>query len=320
MKKGDFFVPFIAMGLFFFVLLFFFATYYPFRRTFGCGARERRENPVDYMRDPPESADYPGHIKLIERVCAETFERVQIRSADGLRLSARYYAAEEGAPVVLFFHGYRSNAVHDGCGMHYIARRLGYHILLCDQRAHGESEGRALSFGVFEREDARLWAEYASKRFPASPIFLSGISMGGATVLMAASMPLPENVVGILADCPYSSPKEIIKKVIRDLGMPAGLVYPLVRLGAILYGGFDPNSVDAVSSVQKKTPPILLAHGTADTFVPVEMSERIAAAASAEHRLILVEGANHGKGYTVAPQIYTEAVREFFDRNLQKKP
>ncbi len=309
-------MPWIAMGLFFVICLFFVATYYPFRRTFGCTKKEHRENPVEYMRDPPEAADYQGHVKSIELVCAEPFERVCIRSADGLRLSARYYAGEEGAPVVLFFHGYRSNSVHDGCGLHYIARRRGYHIFLCDQRAHGESEGRALTFGVLEREDARLWAEYVSEKFPSSPIFLSGISMGAATVLMAASLPLPKAVVGILADCPYSSPKEIIKKVIGDLGMPAGTIYPFVRLGAILYGGFDPNAADAVSSVQKKTPPLLIVHGTKDGFVPSEMSERIAAAAVAEHRLLLVEGADHGKSYTVAPALYVEAIEQFFDRNL----
>ena len=309
-------MPFVFMGIFFAVLIFFFATYYPFRRTFGSGERERRENPADYMRDPPDSPDYPGHIKWIEAACAVPFERVQILSADGLCLSARYYAAEEGAPVVIFFHGYRSNAVHDGCGLHAVVRRLGCHILLCDQRAHGKSEGRAISFGVFEKEDARLWAEYASERFPASPIFLSGISMGGATVLMAASLPLPASVVGVMADCPYSSPKQIIKKVIGDLGMPAWLIYPLVRLGAILYGGFDPNAADAIVSVQKKTPPILIVHGTEDTFVPSEMSEQIAAAAVAEHRLVLIEGANHGKSYTVAPERYVAEIENFIQRNL----
>ncbi len=297
----------------------FVATYYPFRRTFGCDKRTHNPDPIAFMRDEKGTKEYDGHKGSIEKALAVPFERVCITSRDGLRLAARYYEGKTGAPIVIFFHGYRSNAIHDGCGLHELALARGYHVLLCDQRAHGESLGRALSFGVLEREDARLWAEYAAARFPNAPIFLSGISMGAATVLMAASLPLPRAVVGVLADCPYSSPKEIITKVCADLGLPPRIVYPLIRLGAMLYGGFDPNAADALTSVAKETPPILIIHGLADDFVPAEMSKRIDAAASGEHSLLLVEGAKHGKSYTVAPEIYVSAVGDFCDACLAKR-
>ncbi len=312
-------MPWVALAFFLALCLAFAATYYPFRRTFGCDKRTRNPNPIAFMRDKEGTKEYEGHKSSIEEVLAAPFERVSILSRDGLHLSARYYEGEAGAPLVLFFHGYRSHAIHDGCGLYSIARSRGYHVILCDQRAHGESSGRSLSFGVLEREDARLWAEYAAKRFPGIPIFLSGISMGGATVLMAASLPLPASVVGILADCPYSSPRDIITKVLSDMNLPAKVVYPFVRLGAILYGGFDPNAADAVSSVAKQTPPIIIAHGAADGFVPAEMSKRIDAAASGDHKLVLVDGADHGKSYTVAPALYTKTLYEFFDHCLSAK-
>ena len=305
-------MPWIAMGAFFVLCLFFIATYYPFRRTFGCGERERREDPVQFMREVAGTKEYEGHASSIALANSVPFERIFIRSKDGLRLSARYYEGEKGAPVVIFFHGYRSHSVHDGCGLHALMRERGYHILLCDQRGHGESDGRALSFGALEREDARLFAEYANARFPGAPIFLSGISMGAATVLMAASLPLPKAVVGILADCPYSSAKEIIMRVMQRMGLPAKAVYPAVRLGARLFGGFDPSTADAVASVRQKTPPILIVHGKADDFVPAEMSERIAAA-SENCKLVLVDGADHGKSYTVAPALYRETLYAFLD-------
>ncbi|MBE6636832.1 MAG: alpha/beta hydrolase [Ruminococcaceae bacterium] len=304
-------MPWVALAFSLALCLAFAATYYPFRRTFGCGKSTRNPDPLCYMHDEKGTKDYEGHKRSIEAVLAAPFESVFITSKDGLRLAAKYYEGDPGAPVVIFFHGYRSNAIHDGCGLYCIARELGYHVLMCDQRSHGESLGRALSFGVLEREDARLWAEYAAKRFADAPIFLSGISMGAATVLMAASLPLPKTVVGILADCPYSSPRDIITKVLADMKLPARLVYPLVRLGARLYGGFDPDAADAVSSVAQKTPPILIVHGLADGFVPAEMSMCIDAAASGEHRLVLVEGADHGKSYTVAPELYVSVFKEF---------
>lgn len=293
-------------------------SFYAYLKTFASTKQMHNPDPVSFIRDVKGTPEYEDHKKRMDMASAVSYERVYIHAADGVRLSARYYRGKAGAPIVIFFHGYRSNAIHDGCGLHHIARSRDYHILLCDQRAHGFSRGRCLTFGVKERLDAKSWAEYAAKRFPGAPIFLSGISMGAATVLMAASLPLPGEVAGVLADCPYSSPKGIIMKVCAEMGLPPKLIYPFIRFGAIVYGGFDPNESDAIASVRLKTPPILMVHGLADTFVPAEMSKAIDAAASGDHKLILVDGADHGKSFTVAPELYVKTMTDFFDECLKK--
>ena len=107
-------------------------------------------------------------------------------------------------------------------------------------------------------------------------------------------------------------------KVCAQMGLPPMLIYPFIRLGAIVYGGFDPNESDAVASVRLKTPPILMVHGLADRFVPAAMSKKIDAAATGEHKLILVDGAEHGKSFTVAPQLYVKTMTDFFDECLKK--
>jgi fermentation-respiration switch protein FrsA (DUF1100 family) len=221
--------------------------------------------------------------------------------------------------TIILFHGYHSHHLQDFAGIYDYYHSIGLNLLLVRQRSHGESGGRYVTFGVKERLDAKCWAEYAAERFPDAPIFLSGISMGAATVLMAASLPLPAAVVGVLADCPYSSPKEIIMKVVGEMGLPPKLIYPLIRLGALLYGGFDPNGSEAVRSVRMKTPPLLIVHGTADGFVPSEMSSKIDAAAAGEHTLVLVDGADHGKSFTVAPELYVKTVNGFFDACLKNR-
>ena len=104
------------------------------------------------------------------------------------------------------------------------------------------------------------------------------------------------------------------------MGLPSKFVYPLIRFGALLYGGFDPNETDAVRSVRMKTPPLLIVHGTEDSFVPAEMSKKIDAAASGEHKLVLVNGADHGKSFTVAPELYVKTMSDFFDECLKKRP
>ena len=56
-------------------------------------------------------------------------------------------------------------------------------------------------------------------------MYLDGISMGAATVLMASEFDLPASVRGIIADCGYTSPRDILKKVIRQCHLPVAPVY-----------------------------------------------------------------------------------------------
>jgi fermentation-respiration switch protein FrsA (DUF1100 family) len=142
-------------------------------------------------------------------------------------------------------------------------------------------------------------------------IILCGISMGATTVLMAAGEELPSNVRGVLADCGFTSAKAIIYKVLRQLHLPAKLVYPLIRLGARLYGGFDPNESDAPAALKNCKVPVIFFHGDADDFVPCRMSRENYDACPAQKKLVLVENAGHGLSYLVDPPGYLQALRAF---------
>ena len=238
-------------------------------------------------------------------------EDVTITSYDGLKLHGRYYAVQDGAPVIIAFHGYRSAALRD-CAIGFsLGLKYGYNVLAVDQRAHGKSEGRVITFGIKERYDCRSWVAYISERFGADrPILLSGVSMGAATVLMAADLALPKNVKGIIADSAYSSPANIIRKVCRDIGYPVKLTYPFVRLGARIFGFFDLEAASAVRSVENTNLPILLIHGEKDLFVPCEMSQMIHENA-ANSRLYTFPDAGHGLSYLTDPSRYEQICLEF---------
>ena len=216
-------------------------------------------------------------IEMIRLLESRPCERVEIMSFDGLRLSGRYYHVRDGAPLAICFHGYRGTSIRDFSGGSKIALESGQNVLLVDQRAHGESEGNTITFGIFERYDCLEWIYYAIERFGADvEILLYGVSMGASTVLMASDLELPEQVKGIVADCPYSSPKDIILKVAKDMHYPKHLAYPLIKLGARVFGGFDLEEITAEEAVNRAYVPILIIHGEDDRFVPPEMSECIA--------------------------------------------
>ena len=140
--------------------------------------------------------------------------------------------------------------------------------------------------------------------------------MGAATVLMASELPLPENVKGIIADCPYSSPMKIIRKVAKQMNIPDALAWPFVRIGAKVYGGFDITETDAAKAVKNAQVPILIIHGEADGFVPCEMSEEVYTANTEKVQRLTFPGADHGISYLVDTLRYQKVVTEFMQKVL----
>ena len=239
-------------------------------------------------------------------------EHLSVTSFDGLTLTGKFYEYAPGAPIELMFHGYRGNAERDLSGGVQRCFKLGRSALLVDQRCSGGSEGSVITFGVKEHRDCLTWTEFASKKFPDRKIILTGISMGATTVLMAAANPLPENVIGVLADCGFTSAKDIILKVIRQMGLPPKLSYPFVKLGAKLFGHFNLAESAAVESVKHITVPVIFFHGEADDFVPCDMSRENYEACTARKCLVTVPEAGHGLSYPVEPERYLNALRDFF--------
>jgi len=252
-------------------------------------------------------------VQWMKEVRALPFEEMAITSFDGLQLYGKYYECIPGAPIELMFHGYRGSAERDLCGGVQRAFSLNHNVLLVDQRTSGKSQGKVISFGINESRDCLAWIDFMLQHFgPEVKIILTGISMGASTVLLAAGEPLPEIVIGVLADCGFSSAEKIIRKVIRQMGLPDKLAYPFVRLGAILFGGFDPNSRSAVQAVQRCKVPVIFFHGESDDYVPCEMSRENFQACTSTKRLVTIPGAGHGLCYLVDPEGYLSALREFF--------
>ena len=297
-------------------LVFFGGSYYAYYIAFHSpkNARGKIPSTSGALYDPYRPRMKEVWDQLVER----PFETVTIRSKDGLSLSGRYYHIQDGAPLVIGFHGYRSHPLTDFSGGSELIFQMGYNLLLPDQRAHHSSEGTAISFGIQERWDVKSWAEYAVERFGSNVrILLMGISMGGATVLMASELPLPEQVRGIMSDCPYAIPEAIILEVGKKEHYPPKLIRPFLHIGAKIYGGFTLNETDAVQAVKNTRLPILIIHGESDGFVPCSMSAEVQQANPKMVQRITIPGADHGISYLVDTPRYAAAVKDFIQKVLQ---
>lgn len=278
---------------------------------------KKRTEPDENTYPLPEGKEYEPFrddmINWIKETRQMSCIEMSIVSFDGLTLRGRYYEYSPDAPVEIMFPGYRGSAERDLSGGVQRCFKLGHSALIVDQRAGGRSDGHVISFGVNETKDCLAWVNYTVNYFgPDVKIILTGISMGAATVMLTASNPLPENVIGVLADCGYSSAPDIIKKVILDLKLPIGLVYPLVQWSGRLFGGFDVADANVLASVQKATVPIIFIHGETDDFVPHDMSKLLYENCPTKKLFVSVPGAGHGLGYPMDPDGYMEKVKDFF--------
>lgn len=287
-------------------------------------AFRRDEKRISKEKHAPEGEQYePFHdviIKGASNILDAPFEKVSITSRDGIKLVGRYYHTADGAPVSIIFHGYRSNIGCDCNGGYSLSLKNGYNVLAVYQRAHRESGGRTITFGVKERYDCLDWIEYIRERNGEdTKILLMGLSMGAATVLMAGGLDLPANVRGIFADCGYSSPKAILQEVMKQMGYPVWPTYFFVRLSARLFGGFDPEEASAVDAMKNCKVPVLIIHGDDDRFVPCQMSHDNYEACASEKELLIVKGAGHGLSYCVDAKSYEEAVQNFIKKVMADK-
>lgn len=257
---------------------------------------------------------YEQITKWIKELRAMEHTEVSVTSFDGLTLYGKYYECKKGAPIEILFHGYKGSAERDLCGGAYRCFTVGHNALIVDQRAHGASEGRVITFGAKESRDCLTWIDFVIKHIDKdAEIILTGISMGAATVMNASVMELPPNVVGVLADCGYTSTKEIVKKVMTDMKLPAKLLYPFTRLSAKLFGGFDPDEISPIQAMRQCKLPIIFFHGDTDDYVPCSMSkENYRACASDKKRLVIISGAGHGLCFLVDMKTYFRELEDFF--------
>lgn len=258
---------------------------------------------------------YQKMMDNAEKLEEQKGEEVEILSYDGIRLVGHWYPCENAKRIIIAMHGWRSTWSRDFGMISEFWNQSGCSVLYVEQRGQNNSDGNYMGFGMLERYDCLEWIRWVNKCTGGGlPIYLAGASMGATTVLMTASLELPENVHGIMADCGFTSPYEIWKHVVENnLHMPYGLYKSAANdlcKKKIKMGTRDYSTIQAMQECEK---PVLFVHGTDDHFVPVEMTYENYKACAAQKRLFVVPGADHGMSYYMDKTGYEKCMQEFWE-------
>ncbi|MGE8001240.1 alpha/beta hydrolase [Lysinibacillus sp. NPDC093190] len=247
----------------------------------------------------------------------ENYEDSFIQSFDDLKLHAYTLKNKnETNKWAIVFHGYSS----DGSQMSKYAKHFydtGYNVLVPDARAHGKSEGDYIGMGWHDRLDVVSWINNVTNSDKNAEIILYGISMGGATVMMASGEDLPNNVKAIIEDCGYSSVWGEFSYQLQEIfHLPA---FPIMNFSSIvtkLRADYTLGEANTVEQVAQSKTPMLFIHGSNDTFVPSDMLNEVYEAANVPKEKFIVEGAGHGGAESIAGDAYWETINNFLAKYI----
>lgn len=279
--------------------------------------RKKKEKKATREKTPEEIAISDDWNARREALLAAPHEKWEIQSADGLKLRARCIPAQQPTDRwVVCVHGYTATGPNEFAWFFDFYRRMGFNLLLPDNRAHGESEGEYVGMGVLDSRDIRLWLQELLRRMDGQcRIVMHGVSMGAATVTTLAGQETPAQVRGTLADCGYTSVWDEFAHQMRAMyHLPPFPVLHLAGLVCRLRAGYGLHEFSPMDAVKQAKKPMLFVHGAADNFVPTRMGKALYEACVSEKELLLVEGAAHAVSYRTSPDAYEQAARAFFER------
>lgn len=249
------------------------------------------------------------------------YEPVTLVSQDGKKLKGRFYKGKEGnRDVFLAVHGCRSRGTKEFCFLHKYYLKAGVSFLVIDLRSHGESEGEYMTYGVKESEDLVLWLSWLlGKCGEDCRIFMHGVSMGAATVLMTAGKRLPDQVAGVVADCGYTSAwDEFAYQLKTSFRLPEKPILPLTNRISKRKADFDIRKASPKEACKHSEIPHLFIHGDADDYVPFYMMDEMFEVCTAPKEKVVVPGAVHARAYHTNVELYEKSLDEFREKLAAK--
>jgi alpha-beta hydrolase superfamily lysophospholipase len=199
--------------------------------------------------------------------------------------------AENSCCTLVIVHGWGANAEM----MLPLAEPFhaaGIDLLLYDARNHGQSDSDSFSSLPRFAEDLESVLEWLQQRSPNHKVVILGHSVGAAASILTASRGADIDLV--ISVSGFAHPRLMMNRHLDRPWLP-GVLRPLILNYVQWVIGFRFDDIAPMNRISHVSCPVLLAHGTADTTVPIEDMYLIEASATAERpvQVIAVKGAKH---------------------------
>ncbi len=242
------------------------------------------------------------------------FEDVSFSAPDGTRLEGWWVPAANARGSVVMVHGLNRSRIEMVKRVPFV-HQSGWNALLLDLRHHGASGGAATTFGVKEKDDVLAAAHLARER-SAGPVVLWGVSLGGASAVLAAAQ--DREVKGVICDSSFRSLDDTVRhhlRLFRGFRWWLRLVpsWPVTDLSIYWMGrrgGFDPAQSDVeAAAAQLRGRPALFVANSDDRRMPKEIAFDLQKAAGEQASVLIVPGTSHGGAWRDGTAAYEAAAR-----------
>jgi alpha-beta hydrolase superfamily lysophospholipase len=220
-----------------------------------------------------------------------SFTQLYLTGVKNKRLYAWLIPAQESHTTLLVVHGWGGNAEM----MLPLAQpfhQAGMDVLLYDARNHGKSDGDSFSSLPRFAEDLGTALDWVKQRNPHHRLVVLGHSIGSAAAILAASH--RDDIDLVIGLSGFAHPNLVMNRHLDRPWLPSFL-RPLILNYIQWVIGFRFNDIAPMNRIQHVRCPVLLAHGTEDTVVPISDMRLIEANATPQRpiRVLHIEGAKH---------------------------
>jgi uncharacterized protein len=209
------------------------------------------------------------------------FEDFVVTPADAeLAVHGWWMPAEDPIASLVFIHGGGSNRTSSFFGSLDFYRALverNISVAAIDLRNHGnsDSDGQGLQFGRTEKYDAMAATAWTRARQPGLPVYIMGISMGGATVIQAVSS--GAKVDGLILLDPLLSTDDVFKRGgWVETGLPDSLFW-LSSWSARSFFGLPDGEEQALARAASLDVPILAMQDPDDPVTRLSYTRQLVA-------------------------------------------
>lgn len=243
-----------------------------------------------------------------------TYEEINLMTKDNIEISTWFINNNADRTIVLL-HPYRHSKSVFVEALPKI-KQENFNIILFDFRGHGESSSQTTGISLLEIEDLNTVLNYYTENYPdhTENLALVGVSMGGATSLLASSA--LGNIDVIVSDSAFASLNSVLEYNFHKLDLPGFPFYNLIRFIAEFQFGKDLETYSPIESVKNSKVPIMIIHSKADDLVSVEDARNLYDAIPTKKEIWIVDKANHARVYDFNKEEYFNKVLPFIEANL----
>ncbi len=239
---------------------------------------------------------------------------VKIPAADGTNVHGWLVHGSSNKGALLLVHSIRSNRVEMLSRARFLNKN-GYHVLLIDLQAHGETPGKRITFGARESENVNAAVKFLRDTYPNARIGAIGVSLGAAAIVLAKH-DLRLNAV-ILESLHPTIEEAVENRLKLFLGEPGKLLLPAILSQITFFTDTPIDELSPISHINNLNSPVFIISGTNDNHTTPPETERLFAAAREPKELWIVQGAGHFNMHEYAGRTYEQEVLGFLSHYLR---